>query len=262
MRTIVLSTVLTFCVMFFMASDARAQADEPGRVAAARALFQEGVALARRGEYEPAVDRFRRAQALRPAPPIAFNLACALAHQGMLVEASEILERLLRDPSVTGDLRESALRERQEMTPRLSRLTVRLEGDPEDVRVEIDARELPGAAIGVAVPVDPGAHEVRAQRDGADVAHDRIELDEGAHGEVVLTIPARTVTSDVLIMGGPSAADGEATPNGGDEGIAIALGIVAAVAVVAGVTVLAVVLTAPQTPTPVSGSAMPGVLTW
>jgi hypothetical protein len=261
MRTIATFACLTFFAALTITSLAHAQEDDPGRVAAARALFQEGVALARRGEYEQATDRFRRAQELRPAAPIAFNLASALAHQGVLVEASEILQRLLRDPSVTGELRDSVERARQEIIPRLARLTVRLEGDPQDVRVEIDTRELPAAAIGVALPVDPGPHDVRAQRDGADVARDRIELAEGALGEVVLTIPARSVASEAIV-GGLPAADGDAAQSNGDDGVAIALGIVAAVAVVAGVTVTAVVLTAPQTPESVSGNAMPGVLTW
>lgn len=266
MRTI---ATLTLLATLTIAPVARAQDDDPARVAAARALFQEGVTLARRGEYADATDRFRRAHALRPSAPIELNLASALVHQGALVEASEIFERILRDPSLPRAIRAQAERLRDELAPRLARLTVRLEGDASDVRVELDSRELEQAALGVALPIDPGAHEVRALRDGADVAVDRVELAEGERGELVLTIPARDeVPREALVVAPPAESPARTTgrdapePQGGDDGVVIVLGIVGALAVAGAVTAVAVVLTTEQTPTPFSGNAMPGVLTW
>jgi hypothetical protein len=265
---------------------ARAQHDDPSRVAAARALFQEGVGLARRGEYDAAVDRFRRAQALRPAPPIAFNLAAALVHTGDLVEASEILEHLLRDPLLPRDIRTSATRERDELAPRLSRVTVRLEGEAGGVQVAIDDHELPGAAIGVPVPIDPGAHEVVASRDRAAVARERFEVAEGATRQISLTIPPRPTSpeppsvdfdadraraSETDVDGEPhdrivasTDHDGDEAPppQGNDDGVWIGVGIGIALAVGAGAAVTAVLLTMPPTPSTVTGNAMPGVLTW
>jgi hypothetical protein len=264
-------TLAVALVLFSFAMPARrvaAQDADPSHVAAARALFQEGVALARRGEYESAVDRFRRAHALRSSPPIALNLATALVHTGRMVEASEIFERLLRDPTLARDLRATVTRERNELAPRLARLTVRLEGDPRGVAVEIDRRALPDAAIGVAIPIDPGAHEVVATRESAAVASERIELAEGASSELLLSIPpmAEVVAAGGLDVGvGDHAATDDArsaASSGSDDAVWIGVGIGVALAVGAAAAVTAVVLTTPASPMPVGGTTMPGVLTW
>ncbi|UJR78437.1 tetratricopeptide repeat protein [Sandaracinus amylolyticus] len=277
MRIIATLTLLT---TLLLAPAAHAQDPDPARGAAARALFQEGVGLARRGDYAEAIDRFRRAQALRPAAPIAYNLAAALAHEGELVEAAELLERVLRDPSIPPQLRASAERQRDQIAPRVGRLTVRLEGDHGGVRVHIDERELPEAMVGVPVPIDPGAHEIRAMRDGEDVAHERIEIGEAERREVALTIPARVVPREALTVAPARASSSERVPEaaletserdpvdrgssggGGDDALVITLAIVGGVVVAGAVTATAIVLTSPQTPEPVMGNTMPGVLTW
>ena len=59
--------------------------------AAARALFQDGMAAVERGDYPTAADRLRRSVALRDSPVVRTNLALALIELGRLVEASEHL---------------------------------------------------------------------------------------------------------------------------------------------------------------------------
>lgn len=247
---------------------AHAQDGDSSRLAAARALFQEGVALARRGEYGDATDRFRRAQSLHPAAPISYNLASALEHQGALVEASEILERLLRDPALPRELATNVARLRERITPRLARLTLRLAGDPRGVRVELDERELPEAVIGVSIPIDPGAHALRAFRDEDEAGQSDIRLGDGESREVVLTLTAppplaREVPREAIVARPePAPPSRDEAPAQGDDGVAIGVGIGIAVLVVGAATIAGVVLTTPAAPAPVGGSAMPGVLTW
>nr|MDQ3036560.1 hypothetical protein [Myxococcota bacterium] len=94
------------------------------------------------------------------------------------------------------------------------------------------------------------------------------ELGEGERGEVVLTIPAPAIAREApreAIVATPSSSEpsaDSAPAAGGDDGVAIALGIAGALAIGGAITVAAVVLTSPQTPPPVVGNAMPGVLTW
>ena len=73
---------------------------DPARDASARELFEQGVALAERGDWVAAEDRFRRALSLRNSSVIAYNLASALCEQGKLVEASELLHRVLADDKI------------------------------------------------------------------------------------------------------------------------------------------------------------------
>lgn len=243
---------------------ARAQDDDPARAAAARALFQEGVELARREAYGDAADRFRRAYALRPAPSIAFNLASALTHEGRLVEASEVLARALRDPALDADMRTALQTQHAALAPRLGRVVVRVEGDPSGAAVQLDGRELPAEALGIALPVDPGAHEATATRDGAEVVRGGVEVAEGASGEIVLDVPApvRPEAIDARIGGEPV----DTTPppaGGGDDAVWIGLGIGIGAVVVGAVVTTAVLLTQDSgTMTPVTGNAMPGVITW
>lgn len=255
---VLLVALVTACALPALA---RAQDDDPSRAAAARALFQEGVELARRESYADAADRFRRAYALRPAPSIAFNLASALTHQGRLVEASETLARLLRDPALDEDMRAAIGVQQAAIAPRLARLSVRLDGDASGATVSLDGRELPAEALGIALPTDPGAHEAIATRGGETVARERTELGEGARGELVLHVPAPVVAPAAIEA--PRAAPSEPVAQGGGDDVWIWIGIGAGVIVV-GAAVTAAVLLAPGSsePTPISGNTMPGVITW
>ena len=64
-------------------------AQAPQQNALARTLFEEGVALADRGDYVGAADRFSRAYSLKPTSGIAFNWASVSIETGKLVQAGE-----------------------------------------------------------------------------------------------------------------------------------------------------------------------------
>ena len=230
------------------AQDGASAADAPA-TSAARALFTEGVAFARAGAYADAVDRFRRAQALHPAPTIAFNLGSALLHVGALVEGLETLERVLHDPATPAELVEPARQLRDQAAPRLARLTLEVVGDATGTRVEVDAREAHAAELDVAVPIDPGSHDIRVLRGEETVAHDHVSLAEGESRTVSLVVPPLVATS--------------VEPAHGDDTGWIVLGVVLAVVGVAAITTTIVVLTLPTgQATPVAGNTMPTVLTW
>jgi hypothetical protein len=232
------------------------------RAAAARSLFTDGVAHAQRAEYAAAADRFQRAYELMPTPSIAFNLASALVPLGRLVEASELLARVLRDDSIPQQLRDSAAQQRDRIEPRIARLELRLVGVATDVRVELDGIEHPSATIGVAVPIDPGEHEVRALRGAREVARARVQLDDGERRALTLEL---TPDAPPPVPDVPDAAlqtsESDVRRGGGDEGW-IALGVGLGVVAVGAVVVLVVLLATPGSPTPLGGNAVPGVLEW
>jgi tetratricopeptide (TPR) repeat protein len=265
MRVLTMMRALLLALFFVLAPlPALAQSTEASQAATARALFQEGVALARSGDYAEATDRFRRSQALHPAAPVAYNLASALMHAGALVEATEVVEQLLRDPTLTDVLRTAGEQLRAQITPRLARLTIRLSGETEGVRVTLDALALRHAALGVPMPVDPRAHDVHALRGDEEVAHEHFELAEGESREVTLTIEAAEIPTPEVPRAAIEITPEETptdAPPGNDDALWIGLGIGAAL--VGGAVATAVVLTTmPSGSGPVTGNATPGILTW
>lgn len=161
---------------------AQAQPTPPGpddQAAVVRALFEEGVGFSDRGAWAPAADRFRRALALRNVPVIAHNLGVALARLGHVVEATEVLRAVTRDPGASAEVREAARQELEQAQRRVGRLTIALRGDPAGASVTLDGRPVPEALYGVARPIDPGRHIVRAVRGDEEVARSAVTVAEG-----------------------------------------------------------------------------------
>jgi hypothetical protein len=96
--------ILCFLLASLLTSSALGQVNPQGghEVALARALFEEGITLADRGDWTGAADRFGRAHSLKPTSGTAFNWASALAETGQLMQASELLESVIRDPKAAG----------------------------------------------------------------------------------------------------------------------------------------------------------------
>ncbi len=165
---------------------ARAQVDA---TAAARALFAEGVDAATAEDWSTAEDRFARALALRWAPPIAYNLAQAQIRRGRYVAATENLRAVLRSEDTEPDLLEAAAPLLAEAESQLGRLVVHVRGDREGLTVRVGAEEVPEAMWDVAIPVDPGALEVVALRDGNATARAEARVAPRERAEVILEIP-------------------------------------------------------------------------
>lgn len=236
-----------------------AQAD-PTETALARTLFREGLALARAGTYPAAIERFERALVLRPSPPIVFNLALALQHEGRLVEASERFIAVARDESADAALRASASEREAALELLLGHLTLHVEGAIGPVEVELDARRIPSAAIDVPLPADPGEHHIRVLRGELELTQASLTLAEGESRELTLTIPHSAIAPPASSPETIFAPAPEVTPS--DDGPWIALGVISALVVVGGGVVLAVVLIPGPAPDPVRGNTMPPVLSW
>ena len=87
----------TLGVSLFCASLHAEGADAELRTAA-RELAREAAELADAGRCDTAIDKFRRAYALVPAPTIAVHEARCLVQLGRLLEASDRYELVLRTP--------------------------------------------------------------------------------------------------------------------------------------------------------------------
>jgi hypothetical protein len=251
-------SALLAVVLFLSSRVASAQDTDATASAAARALFSEGVTAADAADWATAADRFGRARALRSSPTIALNLAVALSHLGRLVEASELLQAVLHDPTSTDAIRAGAHATVAEIEPRLAWIELDIEGPLEGVTIDADGQSLPLELVGAPVPMDPGHHCISASRGAAVVASAEVDLTEGSRAPVPLVIPPPVEEALAVPVDEGDAEGPIATSGGGDDGLLIGLGIGGGVLVLGGMVALVVVLAMPGEPSPFVGNA--GVL--
>jgi hypothetical protein len=202
---------LAAAALLAVAAPAAAQEAGVDRTAAARALFDEGLALLDAERWEEAADRFQRALALRPSHQITYNLTTALVELGHLVRASELLRQVSRDPTATPEVRQAAEARRAQLLPRIASLTIVPGEDLDRADFFLDERPLEPVLIGVAIPVDPGSHVVTGRHTGRVVVRRELVILEGENAELNLA-PAATPRET---SGGADA--GEPTPDGGPD---------------------------------------------
>jgi hypothetical protein len=175
---------------------ASAQSDDASR-ATARDLATAGVEAYQRGRADEASSKLEKAYRILRVPSIGLWSARALVKQGKLVQASERYREVVRldasvgDSSVQKAAQADAARELDELTPRLPRVVVRLQGaSAEDVTIEVDGVALASVLVGESRPVDPGTHRFEAKR-GSDVASASATVQEGEATEVLLRFEAK-----------------------------------------------------------------------
>lgn len=174
-------------VVFGLCATAVPATAQPRDQAAADALFQAARDEFERGEYASACEKFAESNRLDPAPGTLLNLSLCLEKVGKVASAWEGFRQVaeqLRDERVEfAQKRSSALQER------LPWLTLSLPADaPEGTRVFRDGIEIRGAALGVALPVDPGTHTVVVDAPGRLKETTKVSLEEGQREALTLRV--------------------------------------------------------------------------
>lgn len=175
---------LAVVMLLFAPSVAHAQ---PRDRAAADALFQAARAEFERGEYASACEKFAESNRLDPAPGTLLNLSLCLEKVGKVASAWEGYRQVaeqLRDERV-----DFASKRFAALETRLPWVTVTLpEAAPSGTRVFRDGIELGSAALGVALPMDPGPHTLRVHSPGYLEAATDFTVDEGERKQVVANL--------------------------------------------------------------------------
>lgn len=156
----------------------------------ARRLFEEGLGFADADDWERAVERFRRALALRESAPIRYNLARSLASLGRVTEALEEAARILAQPGADAAARAAATELRSELQARLGRLTVVVAGESAGAHVTIDGRPLRPEALGAPAVVGAGVRVARLVRGADELDVQEVEVPPGGTAAVVLEAPS------------------------------------------------------------------------
>jgi hypothetical protein len=152
--------------------------------AAARQLTLDGYSALEKKDYAAAADRFKRAESLFHAPTMTLGFARAQVGLGKLVSAQEAYSRLVHEtlpagaPAAFAQAIEDGRTELAALGARIPSLVIQVRG-AEAPKVTIDGVAVPGAALGVNWPVDPGPHVVRATAPGAAAKETTVTMVEG-----------------------------------------------------------------------------------
>jgi hypothetical protein len=171
--------VLTAGVIAGATGEARAQPGESG-AAAAESLFQEARKLMDAKRFAEACPKLAASHKLAPAVGTLLNLADCYERNGQLAsawvrfhEAIALAQRLGR-----ADREKTATDRADKLEPRLIKLTIK--SRESGLEVKLDGNVLDSAALGTAVPVDPGKHTIDATAKGKKPFNTIIDVSDRA----------------------------------------------------------------------------------
>jgi PEGA domain len=183
--------------------------------AAADALYNQGRDLIKAGNTAAGCAKFEASLARSPAASTMLNIARCHEQDGKIATAFADYTRALglnrETPGADrrAELEGLAQKGLRALEPRLPRLRVVIVGSPPGVEVKRDDEDLPAAALGEALPVDPGPHQVRVKAPGYRVETRAVSLEEG-----------KTTVVEIALQATPAP-----TPEGAGRGWARPVGI-------------------------------------
>jgi hypothetical protein len=203
------------------------------KAASAQALFDEARALMARGDYEAACVKLEGSRDLDPGPGTEYNLALCYEKSGRTASAwatylsAAAAYKATSRPEWETKARDHAVA----LEGQLGRLTIVVPPDaPPGLTIMRDGAPVVGSALGVAIPVDPGAHVVVAR--APDHADWMTRVDVAASAKTVVEIPQTWSRAPApKVDTGPAAVEARRSPAvwiaGGAGLVALGLGTVA-----------------------------------
>jgi hypothetical protein len=203
-----------------------------GNKAAAEALFNEGRSLMAAGRYADAIGKLEASQDLDPGLGTLLNLAECYERVGRSATAWAQYKEIASLARQSGSKEREELAEQRSkaLEPKLSKLSINVQSgaDASTLTISRDGTTVSSAELGVAIPVDPGKHEVTVTAPGKEKWSTTVEVGEGGQTESV-EIPlladasgGSSATSTAVGGPAPPAAD-----KPGDGSTQRTLGIVA-----------------------------------
>lgn len=179
------AALLGFALSAFAAGPARAQ-----NPAAAETLFDEARVAMAAGNYDLACARFRDSDKLDPALGTRFNLADCEEKRNRLATAWSLFRGVAAELARSDDRKPIAEARAKQLEARLPRIVLSRAPDAEPgLRVRVDGVELGEGSLGVALPMDPGTHQVvLTSADGAHQQQSSFVLSEAETTRVALRI--------------------------------------------------------------------------
>ncbi len=190
-----LALSLTLTGGLFTPCLAHAQGDDAAETAAARQLAVDGVKLAQADQCGDAVDKLERAEKLKHSPIVLRYLGECQVKVGRWVEGSESLRRLLREPlpenasPALEQAYDSAANTLRDVKPRIPSMRLVVNAPREaELKLKLDGKDVATTVLGVALPTDPGDHQVEVSAPGFLKASSSVKLAPGGSTTVTLEL--------------------------------------------------------------------------
>ena len=166
--------------------------------AAAEALFNTAKELLKAGDWATGCAKLRASMELDPAVGTQLKIAKCHEHDGKLALAWYAYQRALQLNREKLDQTEARRRELDAFTaaqiaalePRVPKLRVTVASPPPGLKLLRDGAEIPTAALGDALPIDAGDHEIVAEAPGFERERRMATATEGKVTEIAITLRA------------------------------------------------------------------------
>jgi len=166
--------------------------ENPEALAAARALFVEGIELEKEDDWKGALEKFEKVAAVKMTPQVRFHIALCHENLGRLVDAVNGFELAEQEARAAGDrardVLKNAPKRAEALRDRVAYLTLHVDGKVRTSKITIDGKEVALALVDSNIPVDPGDHVVEVKRDGEVTFSEELSFDEAETRELTLTI--------------------------------------------------------------------------
>ena len=176
---------------------------------AARDLAVQGAEAFDHHDYATALDRFGRAYSLVPAPSISIMQARSLSKMGRVIEALDSYEKTQRmqlaadAPDAFRQAVVDARVESEELWTHVPHLTIHVRVSPvapNNLTILLDSKQVPGALLDIARPIDPGQHQVIVKAEGyvSETRSITLELNERVTVDIPLIAKSSPAKSPSL----------------------------------------------------------------
>ena len=174
---------LSGAVQLGMIGIAHAEEDSAAETAAARTLAVDGLKLAQAGKCDEAIPKLERAEKLHHSAIVLSRLGECEVNQGKLVEGTEMLRKVLREPlpanpsPALSKAYEHAQTTLDSAKPKIAGLTISVAVPAgTDLHLTVDGQAVASTLVDSELPADPGDHVVEASAPGFLKATGRVTL--------------------------------------------------------------------------------------
>jgi hypothetical protein len=191
-----LTWVLVLCAVLGAPWAAFAQEPPPAKdptpeeIAAARELWDSGLAFERANKWEEALEKFEKVAAVKTTAQVRYHIALCHEHLGRLVDALNGYGLALQEARAAKarEVLDNAPARIEAVRGRVGKLYIRVKGVIRTSQITLDGKPIALALLDTGIPVDPGKHGVWAKRGKKIVDHATFEVEEGASANVQLTV--------------------------------------------------------------------------
>lgn len=196
----------SLCLCLLIATAAHAQVATPAQRKEAATHYQRGVALSKEGDFAAALSEFRAAYQAAPGYEVLFNIGFCERRTFKYGQALRTFAQYLKQggDKVAADRRAAVAKEIEAVRALTAPVAVIVEGEP--ALITVDGEKEGSTPLTDFIPLGPGKHVVRAEREG-DVPEERtIEVVSGQAQAVQFSLKSLSRPVEVVLETKPAGA--------------------------------------------------------